>query len=91
MNHFSRRDFVFLSSGAALGNFAAPGLARADEDATASKLDFSQSGLVTGQPKPLKHKEIPGFLFHRLGQGSRRLGHARQAPRERQAVQRRQR
>ena len=61
MNHFSRRDFVFLSSGAALGNLVVPGLATAADD-HAPGLDFSNSGLVTGQPKPLKHKSIPGFL-----------------------------
>jgi Fe-Mn family superoxide dismutase len=25
-------------------------------------VDFSSSGLVTGKPKPLRHKEVPGFL-----------------------------
>lgn len=63
MSHFSRRDFVFLSSGATLGNLVVPGLATAAEDHEHSHgLDFSNSGLVTGQPKPLKHKAIPGFL-----------------------------
>jgi superoxide dismutase, Fe-Mn family len=27
-----------------------------------SGLDFSHSGLATGQPKPLRHTEVPGFL-----------------------------
>jgi hypothetical protein len=36
-----------------------PGLLDAAEP---DPVDFSQSGLVTGQPKALKHKEIPGFL-----------------------------
>ena len=31
MNQFNRRDFVFLSSGAALGNMGVSGLASADE------------------------------------------------------------
>lgn len=62
MSHFSRRDFVFLSSGAALGNMIAPGVASAQEHEPALELDFSQSGLVTGKPKPLKHTSIPGFL-----------------------------
>lgn len=62
MSHFSRRDFVFLSSGAALGNMVVPGLASAAEGDHAHGLDFSHSGLVTGKPKPLKHKSIPGFL-----------------------------
>jgi Fe-Mn family superoxide dismutase len=50
---------LFASSGAAAGAFVAPGLlAAADPGPT----DDSQSGLVTGQPKALKHKEVPGFL-----------------------------
>jgi superoxide dismutase len=60
MNQFNRRDFVFLSSGAAIGNMAVSGIASAAEHD--SGLDFSHSGLVTGKPKPLKHKSIPGFL-----------------------------
>ena len=61
MNRLSRRDFVFLSSGALAGNMVAAGLvdARAPDE---HGLDFSHSGLVTGKPKPLKHKSIPGFL-----------------------------
>jgi len=62
MSQFNRRDFVFLSSGAALGNMLVSGIASAAEDDHSHGLDFSQSGLVTGQPKPLKHKSIPGFL-----------------------------
>ena len=61
MNHCSRRNFVFLSTGAVLGNMVVPGLAAADDEHS-SQLDFSNSGLVTGQPKPLKHTSIPGFL-----------------------------
>ena len=60
MSHVSRREFVFLSSGAALGKLIAPGMAEADGPDGESP--FSNSGLVTGQPKPLKHKSIPGFL-----------------------------
>lgn len=37
------------------------GFAEAAVD-TAQHFDFSHSGLVTGQPKPLKHASIPGFL-----------------------------
>jgi Fe-Mn family superoxide dismutase len=59
MNPFDRRKFLFASSGAAAGTLVVPGLLDAAES---DSLDFSQSGLVTGQPKPLKHKEIPGFL-----------------------------
>lgn len=59
MNAIDRRTFLFASSGAAAGTLVVPGLLEAAETAP---LDFSKSGLVTGQLKPLKHKEIPGFL-----------------------------
>ena len=62
MNQFNRRDFVFLSSGAAMGNVVVSGTASAAEVDHSHGLDFSHSGLVTGKPKPLKHKSIPGFL-----------------------------
>ena len=58
MSSIDRRRFVFYSSGAVLGNFAAQGIASAADEAA----DFSSSGLVTGKVKPLKHKSIPGFL-----------------------------
>ncbi len=61
MTDLSRRNFVFLSSGAALGNMAVPGVASAEEG-NSGRLDFSDSGLVTGNPKPLRHESIPGFL-----------------------------
>lgn len=61
MNSISRRDFVFLSSGAVAGNILVGGVAEAG-DADGHSLDFSHSGLVTGRPKPLKHTSIPGFL-----------------------------
>jgi len=57
MNKLSRRGFLFTSSGAAAGTFVVPGLAEAGEQSDAHK-----SGLVTGQPKPLRYKSIPGFL-----------------------------
>jgi Fe-Mn family superoxide dismutase len=38
-----------------------PGVAEA-QDADSPGSNFSHSGLVTGQPKPLKHESIPGFL-----------------------------
>lgn len=59
MNPFSRRNFLFVSSGAAAGTFGTTGIAEADET---DKLDYSTSGLVTGKVKPLKHLEVPGFL-----------------------------
>lgn len=61
MSDFSRRDFVFLSTGATVGNMVVSGAASADEHHTQG-IDFSESGLVTGKPKSLKHKAIPGFL-----------------------------
>ena len=36
----------------------APGLSEADPGSQ----HFATSGLVTGVPQPLRHKEIPGFL-----------------------------
>jgi Fe-Mn family superoxide dismutase len=60
MNPFNRRNFLLTSSGAVAGTMLVPGLAEAAE--TSDAQDFSQSGLVTGQPKPLKHLAIPGFL-----------------------------
>lgn len=61
MSSFSRRNFLFASSGAVAGNMLVGGLAEAADHETHG-LDFSRSGLVTGNPKPLKHKSIPGFL-----------------------------
>jgi Fe-Mn family superoxide dismutase len=58
MDLLSRRNFVFASSGAAAGTILIPGLA----DAAESDSQFAHSGLVTGKPKPLRHKSIPGFL-----------------------------
>ena len=60
MEALNRRNFVFLSSGAAAGTVAAPGLAEPAQHREGP--DFSQSGLVTGKLKPLKHASIPGFL-----------------------------
>ena len=60
MEPLSRRNFFFASSGAAAGSLLVPGLAGAAADE--HLLDFSKSGLATGTAKPLKLKEIPGFL-----------------------------
>lgn len=54
-----RRSFLFTSSGAAAGSFLAPGLIEAGQ---AEPAPFSGSGLSTGQLKPLRYQEIPGFL-----------------------------
>ena len=59
MNALSRRNFFFASSGAAAGSFLASGMA---EGAESDRLNFAKSGLTTGNLKPLKHMEIPGFL-----------------------------
>jgi Fe-Mn family superoxide dismutase len=59
MNDLSRRTFLFTSSGAAAGMFAVNGLADAAQDPPGPP---AQSGLATGNPKPLKHTAIPGFL-----------------------------
>jgi Fe-Mn family superoxide dismutase len=61
MNALSRRSFLFASSGAAAGTLFVPGLASC-EQAGILQETLSQSGLVTGQAKPLKHTSIPGFL-----------------------------
>jgi Fe-Mn family superoxide dismutase len=58
MPEHSRRNFLFISSGAAAGTMLVPGLTDAAED----KSPFAHSGLVTGKPKPLRYKSIPGFL-----------------------------
>lgn len=58
MSEHSRRNFLLLSSGAAAGSMLVPGLAAAAD----SESQFAHSGLVTGKPKPLRHKSIPGFL-----------------------------
>jgi Fe-Mn family superoxide dismutase len=58
MTSISRRNFLFVSSGAAAGSMLVPGVAEADEPDS----QFAHSGLVTGKPKPLRHNSIPGFL-----------------------------
>lgn len=59
MERIDRRTFLFTSSGGAVGTLAVSGMLEGGEF---SGPDHSGSGLVTGQPKPLKHREIPGFL-----------------------------
>ncbi len=55
----NRRNFLFTSSGATAGSLLVPGMAEADEG---DKSLYAGSGLITGTPKPLRHKEVPGFL-----------------------------
>jgi Fe-Mn family superoxide dismutase len=59
MDPLDRRNFLFASSGAAAGTLVVPGLAGADDG---EKSPYVGSGLVTGRPKPPRHKEVPGFL-----------------------------
>jgi superoxide dismutase, Fe-Mn family len=59
MTPIHRRTFLFTSSGAAVGSLLVPGLADGDEG---DRSPFAGSGLVTGNLKPLRYKEIPGFL-----------------------------
>ena len=59
MNNLSRRNFLFASSGAAAGTMLVSGISEAE---AVAGIGFSASGLVTGKPKPLRHKSIPGFL-----------------------------
>ena len=54
---YSRREFLTLSSIALAGCSIAPTLTGAGETN-----DHPSSGLVTGQPIPLRHASIPGFL-----------------------------
>jgi len=54
----NRRNFVFASSGAAIGSLTVPGLA-AEQESTSP---YPDSGLATGTPKPLRYEELPGFL-----------------------------
>lgn len=58
MQPVSRRNFLLASSGALAGTFAVPGLAETNDSGNPS----SDSGLVTGKPKPLQYESIPGFL-----------------------------
>jgi len=58
MTNIHRRGFLFASSGAAVGSLLVPGFADGQDD----KSPFAGSGLVTGNLKPLRHKEVPGFL-----------------------------
>ncbi|MBX7106749.1 MAG: hypothetical protein K1X57_21925, partial [Gemmataceae bacterium] len=54
-----RRNFLFASSGAIAGSLLVPGFAEADDG---DKSPYAASGLISGNPKPLRYKEVPGFL-----------------------------
>ena len=59
MDPLNRRTFLFASSGVAAGSLLVPGLVGA-EDGDPSP--YAGSGLITGKPKALRYKEVPGFL-----------------------------
>ncbi|MCK5829116.1 MAG: superoxide dismutase [Methylococcales bacterium] len=64
MSTYSRRDFLLTSSGAIAGTLLSPSILEAKTQ-TKEKMGneaFSQSGLVTGNKKPMTYKSIPGFL-----------------------------
>lgn len=55
----NRRKYLFLSTGAAIGSLLVSG----ESTVAAQELSRpSQSGLVTGNLKPLRYDEVPGFL-----------------------------
>ncbi len=65
MSKSSRRIFLLTSSGALAGTLISPAFVQAEnqnQKSSETKGFFSQSGLVTGQKKPLNYQSIPGFL-----------------------------
>ena len=58
MNVPGRRNFLFASTGAAAGSLIIPGFAEGDDEQST----YAGSGLITGSAKPLRYKEVPGFL-----------------------------
>lgn len=65
MSKSSRRNFLLTSSGALAGTIVSPSILKAEpqlKGKAETQNYFSQSGLVTGQKKPLKYESIPGFL-----------------------------
>lgn len=59
VEQMNRRTFLFTSTGSVAGSLLVPGFAAARETTKPVLVD---SGLSTGMPKPLRYKEIPGFL-----------------------------
>ena len=59
MSTTSRRNFLFASSGAFAGSLLVPGADTAQESPDSL---YAGSGLITGTPKLVRHREIPGFL-----------------------------
>jgi Fe-Mn family superoxide dismutase len=55
----NRRQYLFLSTGAAVGSLVASEVAPAQ---VPDESGYAASGLTTGDLKPLRHTEVPGFL-----------------------------
>lgn len=55
----NRRQYLFLSSGAAIGSLFVTGKAAIEAQ---ERSPTFKSGLVTGNLKPLRYDEVPGFL-----------------------------
>jgi len=55
----NRRQYLLVSTGAAIGSLVVAEDSRAQ---AASANPYSASGLSTGELKPLRHTEVPGFL-----------------------------
>lgn len=62
MSKSSRRDFLLTSSTAVAGALLSPNVLMADTVSVKTADIFSQSGLITGQKKPLGYQSITGFL-----------------------------
>jgi len=57
MNNTSRRKFLLTSLGVTAAALLSPYVSGAKE-----KVQYDEGGLITGHPKPLRYKSIPGFL-----------------------------
>ena len=65
MSNTSRRNFLTTSSVAVVGTMLTSNLSAKEKKATKNPKSLtltSQSGLMTGQKKPLKYQSIPNFL-----------------------------
>ena len=65
MSKSSRRKFLLTSSGAMAGTFVSSNILEAKPQAQKKSNNqdlFLDSGLVTGEKKPLKYQSIPDFL-----------------------------
>lgn len=62
MSISSRRNFLITSSSGIAGALLTPNLLKADTQLKETPQIITQSGLITGQKKPLNYLSIPGFL-----------------------------